>query len=171
MIVHSSEGKEAVVAILQAGDFCGEKCVAGYKLRLTTVRALTECIFVRVSRTAIIRTLHDDAEFSDLFRSYLVRHNVRVQEGLVDQLLNSTEKRLARLLVILANYGKEGRPDLIVPKINQETLAEMVGATRGRVNFYMNKFRQLGFIEYNRGIKVNTGLLNMLLHEKPQIRD
>lgn len=167
--VHSSEGKEAVVAILRPGDFCGEKCVAGYKLRLTTVRALTECVLVRMAKTGIIRTLHDDTEFFDLFISYLMKHNVRIQEGLVDQLLNSTEKRLARLLVRLANYGKEDRPYLIVPKINQETLAEMVGATRGRVNFYMNKFRQLGFIEYNRDIKVHKGLLNMLQYEKPQI--
>jgi CRP/FNR family cyclic AMP-dependent transcriptional regulator len=167
--VVSEEGKEAVVAILLAGSFCGEECLTGHKLRLSTVKALTECRVVRMAKATIMRALHDDQQFSELFTSYLMERNIRVQEDLVDQLLNSTEKRLARLLLILANYGKEERPDPIVPKINQETLAEMIGTSRTHVNFFMNKFRQLGFIEYNGDIKVNRSLLNMLLHEKPQI--
>jgi CRP/FNR family cyclic AMP-dependent transcriptional regulator len=167
--VVSEEGKEAVVAILLPGSFCGEECLTGHKLRMSTVKALTECRLVRMAKASTMRALHDDHQFSELFTSYLMERNIRVQEDLVDQLLNSTEKRLARLLLILANYGKEDRPDPIVPKINQETLAEMIGTSRTHVNFFMNKFRQLGFIEYNGDIKVNRSLLNMLLHEKPQI--
>jgi CRP/FNR family transcriptional regulator, cyclic AMP receptor protein len=167
--VVSEAGKEAVVAILAPGSFCGEECLTGHKLRMTTVKALTECGLIRLAKASVIRALHDDHEFSELFTMYLMERNIRVQEDLVDQLLNSTEKRLARLLLILANYGKEERPDPIVPKINQETLAEMIGTSRTHVNFFMNKFRQLGFIEYNGEIKVNRSLLNMLLHEKPQI--
>jgi CRP/FNR family cyclic AMP-dependent transcriptional regulator len=169
----SEEGKEAVVAIFQPGAFCGEECLTGHKLRIATVTALTECVLIRLPKASIIRALHDDPAFSELFTTYLMERSIRVQEDLVDQLLNSTEKRLARLLLILANYGKEDRPDPIVPKINQETLAEMIGTSRTHVNFFMNKFRQLGFIEYDgdtKGeIKVNRSLLNMLLHEKPQI--
>jgi CRP-like cAMP-binding protein len=168
--VVSEEGKEAVVAILLPGSFCGEECLTGHKLRISTVKALTKCRLVRMAKAATMRALHDDHQFSELFTSYLLERNIRVQEDLVDQLLNSTEKRLARLLLILANYGKEERPDPIVPKINQETLAEMIGTSRTHVNFFMNKFRQLGFIEYNGNIKVNRSLLNMLLHEKPQIK-
>ena len=171
--VVSEEGKEAVVAIHLPGNFCGEECLTGHKLRLATVTALTECELVRLPKASVIRALHDDVEFSELFTTYLLERNIRVQEDLVDQLLNSTEKRLARLLLILANYGKEDRPDPIVPKISQETLAEMIGTSRTHVNHFMNKFRQLGLIEYNgdtRGeIKVNRSLLNMMLHEKPQI--
>jgi CRP/FNR family transcriptional regulator, cyclic AMP receptor protein len=171
--VVSEEGKEAVVAILQPGSFCGEECLTGYKLRMATVTALTESVLIRMPRAGIIRALHDDPEFSQLFTTHLMERSIRVQEDLVDQLLNSTEKRLARLLLILANYGKEDRPDPIVPKINQETLAEMIGTSRTHVNFFMNKFRQLGFIEYDgdtKGeIRVNRSLLNMLLHEKPQV--
>jgi CRP/FNR family cyclic AMP-dependent transcriptional regulator len=169
----SEEGKEAVVAIHLPGNFFGEECLTGHKLRMATVTALTECEFVRLPKASVIRALHDDTEFSELFTTYLLERNIRVQEDLVDQLLNSTEKRLARLLLILANYGKEDRPDPIVPKINQETLAEMIGTSRTHINHFMNKFRQLGLIEYNgdaRGeIKVNRSLLNLLLHEKPQI--
>jgi CRP/FNR family cyclic AMP-dependent transcriptional regulator len=167
--VVSEEGKEAVVAILPAGSFCGEESLSGHTLRISTVKALTECGLVRMAKSSIVRALHDDQEFAELFTTYLIRRNISVQEDLVDQLLNSTEKRLARLLLILANYGKEDRPDPIVPKINQETLAEMIGTSRTHVNFFMNKFRQLGLIEYNGDIKVNRSLLNMLLHEKPQI--
>jgi CRP/FNR family cyclic AMP-dependent transcriptional regulator len=167
--VVSEEGKEAVVAILLPGSFCGEECLTGHTLRISTVKTLTECQLIRMAKASIVRALHEDHEFSELFTAYLMERNIRVQEDLVDQLLNSTEKRLARLLLILANYGKEDRPDPIVPKINQETLAEMIGTTRTHVNFFMNKFRQLGFIEYNGDIKVNRSLLNMLLHEKPQI--
>jgi CRP/FNR family transcriptional regulator, cyclic AMP receptor protein len=169
----SEEGKEAIVAIHLPGNFCGEECLTGHKLRMATVTALTDCELVRLPKASVIRALHDNAEFSELFTTYLLERNIRVQEDLVDQLLNSTEKRLARHLLILANYGKEHRPDPIVPKISQETLAEMIGTTRTRVNHFMNKFRQLGLIEYNgdaRGeIKVNRSLLNVLLHEKPQI--
>jgi CRP/FNR family cyclic AMP-dependent transcriptional regulator len=167
--VVSEEGKEAVVAILLPGSFCGEECLTGHKLRMSTVKTLTECQLIRMAKASIVRALHEDHQFSELFTTYLMERNIRVQEDLVDQLLNSTEKRLARLLLILANYGKEDRPDPIVPKINQETLAEMIGTSRTHVNFFMNKFRQLGFIEYNGDIKVNRSLLNMLLHEKPQI--
>jgi CRP/FNR family cyclic AMP-dependent transcriptional regulator len=168
--VASEAGKEAVVAILQPGDFCGEDCLTGHRLRAATVRALTECVLTRLPKARIIRALRDDAEFSGLFTTYLVERNIRMQEDLVDQLLNSTEKRLARLLLILANYGKQDRPDPIIPKITQETLAEMVGTSRTHVNFFMNKFRQLGFIEYNGEIKVHRSLLNMVLHEKPEIK-
>jgi CRP/FNR family transcriptional regulator, cyclic AMP receptor protein len=169
----SNEGTEAVVAIHLPGNFFGEECLTGHKLRIATITSLTECELVRMPRASVIRALHEDLEFSEIFTTYLLERSLRVQEDLVDQLLNSTEKRLARLLLILANYGKEDRPDPIVPKINQETLAEMIGTSRTHVNFFMNKFRQLGLIDYNgdpRGdIKVNRSLLNMMLHEKPQI--
>jgi CRP/FNR family transcriptional regulator, cyclic AMP receptor protein len=170
--VVSQGGKEAVVAILEPRSFCGEECLTGHTLRMGTVTALSECVLVRMPKASIVRALHDDPQFSELFTTYLMERNIRVQEDLVDQLLNSTEKRLARLLLILANYGKEARPEPIVSRINQETLAEMIGTSRTHVNFFMNKFRQLGFIEYDgdtRGeIKVNRSLLNVLLHEKSQ---
>jgi CRP-like cAMP-binding protein len=169
----SEEGKEAIVAIHLPGSFFGEECLAGHNLRMATATALTDCELIRLPKASIIRALHEDPEFSEMFTTYLMERSIRVQEDLVDQLLNSTEKRLARLLLILANYGKEERPDPIVPRINQETLAEMIGTTRSRVNLFMNKFRQLGFIQYDGNakgeIKVNRSLLNMLLHEKPQI--
>jgi CRP/FNR family cyclic AMP-dependent transcriptional regulator len=167
--VVSEEGKEAVVAILPSGSFCGEECLTGHTLRISTARALTECVLVRMAKASIVRALHEDQDFARLFTTYLITRNIRVQEDLADQLLNSTEKRLARLLLILANSGKEDRPDPILPRINQETLAEMIGTSRTHVNFFMNKFRQLGFIEYNGDIKVNRSQLNMLLHEKPRI--
>jgi CRP-like cAMP-binding protein len=170
--VVSQGGQEAVVAILQPRSFCGEECLTGHTLRMATVTALSECVLVRMPKASIIRALHDDPQFSELFTTYLMERNIRVQEDLVDQLLNSTEKRLARLLLILANYGKEARPEPIVSRINQETLAEMIGTSRTHVNFFMNKFRELGFIEYDgdtKGeIKVNRSLLNVLLHQKPQ---
>jgi len=169
MTVVSEAGKEAVVAILAPGSFCGEECLTGHTLRLSTLKTLSETVLVRMAKASTVSALQDDREFSELFTTYLMERNIRVQEDLVDQLLNSTEKRLARLLLILANYGKEERPDPIVPKINQETLAEMIGTTRTHVNFFMNKFRQLGLIEYNGNIKVHRALLNMLLHEKPEI--
>ena len=171
--VVSEEGKEAVVAIFQPGNFCGEECLTGRKRRMATVTALTQSVLIRMPKASIIRALHDDPAFSELFTTYLMERGIRVQEDLVDQLLNSTEKRLARLLLILANYGKEDRPTPIAPKINQETLAEMVGTSRTHVNAFMNKFRQLGFIDYDgdtKGkIKVNRSLLNMLLPEKPRV--
>jgi len=170
MTVASEAGKEAVVAILQPGQLCGEDSLTGHKLRTATVTALSECVLARMSKASIIRALHDNAEFSELFTTHLVERTIRMQEDLVDQLLNSTEKRLARLLLILANYGKDDRPDPIVPKITQETLAEMIGTSRTHVNFFMNKFRQLGFIEYNGDIKVHRSLLNILLHERPEFK-
>jgi CRP/FNR family transcriptional regulator, cyclic AMP receptor protein len=166
--VVSEDGKEAVVAILQPGHFYGEECLSGHKVRVSTVKTLTDSHMIKMTKASIMSALNQDQEFSELFMLYLMERNIRIQEDLVDQLLNSTEKRLARLLLILANYGKEDRSDPIVPKINQETLAEMIGTSRTHVNFFMNKFRQLGFIEYNGDIKVNRSLLNMLLHEKPQ---
>jgi len=168
----SEDGKEAVVAILQPGGFCGEECIIGHKLRMTTGTALTECVLLRMPKAGIIGALHDDPEFSRLFTTSLIERSIRMQEDLVDQLLNSTEKRLGRLLLILANYDKEDRQDPIVPKINQEALAETIGTTRTRVNFFMNKFRQLGYIDYGGtkgAIKVNKSLLNALLHGKSDV--
>jgi CRP/FNR family cyclic AMP-dependent transcriptional regulator len=173
----SDQGKEAIVAIHLPGNFCGEECLTGHRLRRATVAALTECELVQMPKASVIRALHDNAQFSELFMTYLMERSIRVQDDLVDQLFNSTEKRLARLLLILANYGTDDVPNSIMPKINQEALAEMIGTTRTRVNFFMNKFRQAGFIEYSGNIKVNSrndikinrSLLNMVLHEKPQI--
>jgi CRP/FNR family transcriptional regulator, cyclic AMP receptor protein len=164
----SEEGKEAVVAMQVPGNFFGEECLTGHKL-LATVTTLTESELVQMPKAGFIRALHEDPECSELFSTYLIEQNIRVWEHLVDQRLNSVEKRLARLLLNLASYGKEGWPHPITPNINQETLAEMIGTSRTHVNCFMNKFRQLGFIEYNGDIKVNRSLLNMLLHEKPQI--
>jgi CRP/FNR family cyclic AMP-dependent transcriptional regulator len=169
LAVVSAGGKEAVVAILASGSFCGEECLSGHAVRLSTLKTLSDTVFLRMAKASTLSALHDDRQFAELFTTYLMERNIRVQEDLVDQLLNSTEKRLARLLLILANYGKEDRPDPIVPRISQETLAEMIGTSRTHVNHFMNKFRQLGFIEYNGDIKVHRSLLNMLLHEKPQI--
>jgi CRP/FNR family transcriptional regulator, cyclic AMP receptor protein len=173
MTVLSEEGKEAIVAILLPGTFCGEECLTGHKLRISTATALTECELVKMPKAAIVQALHDDPEFSEMFTTYLMERNIRVQEDLVDQLLNSTEKRLGRLLLILANYGKENWQDPIVPKINQETLAEAIGTTRSHISFFMNKFRQLGLIDYegdtNGEIKVNRSLLKMLLHGKSHV--
>jgi CRP/FNR family cyclic AMP-dependent transcriptional regulator len=163
--VISAGGKEAVVAVLQPGSFCGEECLTGQRLRTATVTALSECALIRIPMASIVRALHEDAEFSGLFATYLVERGIRLQEDLVDQRLNSTEKRLARLLLILANYNEDNRSDHIVPRISQETLAEMIGTSRTHVNFFMNKFRQQGFIEYNGDIKVHGSLLNMMLQD------
>jgi CRP-like cAMP-binding protein len=167
--VISQSGKEAVVAILAPGSFCGEECLAGHDLRAATVTALTECVLVRLPKARAIRALRDDADFSRLFTTYLMERNIRIQEDLADQLLNSTERRLARLLLVLASHEKEGRPKPIVPRLKQETLADMIGTSRTRVNFFMNRFRQLGFIEYGSDpkgdIKVDRSLLEMVLHE------
>ena len=169
LAVASAGGKEAVVAILASGSFCGEECLSGHAVRLSTLKTLSDTVFLRMAKASTLSALHNDRQFAELFTTYLMERNIRVQEDLANQLLNSTEKRLARLLLILANYGKEERPDPIVPKINQATLAEMIGTTRTHVNFFMNKFRQLGLIEYNGDIKVHRSLLNMLLHEKLEI--
>ena len=167
--VVSERGKEAVVAIHGKGDFFGEGCLSGQPRRLAAAAAMTESVIMRLEKAAIVRVLHDEPKFSEMFMSYLLARNARVEEDLVDQLFNSSEKRLARLLLLMANFGKEGRPEPVIAKISQETLAEMVGTTRSRVSSFMNKFRKLGFIEYNGGVEVHPSLLSMVLHETPQI--
>jgi len=168
--VVSEQGKEAVVAIHGKGDFFGEGCLNGHRRRLATVTAITTSEFLRLEKAAMVQVLHDQPKFSELFVSYLVARNVRVEADLVDQLFNSSEKRLARLLLLMANFGKEGRPEPVLAKISQTTLAEMIGTTRSRVNFFMNKFRKLGFIEYNGDLQVHNSLLNVILHDDPAIR-
>ena len=156
--VVSEQGKEAVVAILGPGEFFGEGCLAGQPRRMVTATTMRESTIVRLEKTAIIRVLHDEPAFSEMFISHLLARNIRVEEDLVDQLFNSSEKRLARALLLLANFGKEGRPESIAAKISQETLAEMIGTTRSRVSFFMNKFRQLGFIEYKGELWMSIAL-------------
>ena len=168
--VTSEAGKEAVVAIHGKGDFFGEGCLSGQPLRLATVIAITECVIMRLDKEAVVRVLHDEPKFSELFMSYLLARNARVEEDLVDQLFNSSEKRLARVLLLMANFGKEGKPEPVIAKISQETLAEIVGTTRSRVSTFMNKFRELGFINYNGELEVHNSLLNVILHDAPQIR-
>jgi CRP/FNR family cyclic AMP-dependent transcriptional regulator len=164
--VISEHGKEAVVALLGTGDFCGEGCLAGQPLRMSTAVAMTDCVATRLEKAAIIRTLHDEPAFSELFLSYVLSRIIRVEEDLVDQLFNSSEKRLARLLLLLANFGKETLPQPVIASISQETLAEMIGTTRSRVSSFMNKFRRLGFIDYNGdGLEVHSSLLNVVLHD------
>ena len=152
------------------GHFFGEGCLNGHPLRVATTSAVDACLITRLEKATMIATIHNEPEFSELFISYLLTRNSRVEEDLVDQLFNSSEKRLARLLLLLANFGKEGRPEPIVGKFSQETLAEMIGTTRSRVSFFMNKFRKLGFISYNGKIEVHNSLLNAVLHDTPQIR-
>jgi CRP-like cAMP-binding protein len=168
--VVSEQGKEAVVAILGAGDFFGEACLAGQTRRLATVAVMADSVIVRLEKAAIIRVIHIEPAFSELFIAHLLDRTIRVESDLVDQLFNSSEKRLARLLLLLANFGKEGKPEPLIAKISQETLAEMIGTTRSRVSFFMNKFRQLGFIDYNGGIAVHSSLLDVVLHDQPQIK-
>jgi CRP/FNR family transcriptional regulator, cyclic AMP receptor protein len=168
--VISEQGKEAVVAILGTGDFFGEGCLTGKPLRLSTVSAMTECVIMRITKADITRVIHDEPAFAELFIAHLLARNSRVEEDLVDQLFNSSEKRLARILLLLANFGKESPPEPVIAKISQETLAEMIGTTRSRVSFFMNKFRELGLIDYNGGIEVHSSLLNVVLHDQPQIR-
>jgi CRP/FNR family transcriptional regulator, cyclic AMP receptor protein len=167
LTVLSEEGKERVVMILEKGDFCGEGCLANELLRVSTATAMTECTVVRLEKTAVVRALHENLSFSEHFVSYLLSRNVRLTEDLVDQLFNSSEKRLARALLLLAHYETNTRQDVLLPSINQQTLAKMIGTTRSRVNFFMNKFRRLGFIEYNGRIKVHSALLNVVLHDQP----
>ena len=150
--------------------FFGEGCLNGHPLRIATTRAIDECVITRLEKATMIATIHNEPDFSELFMSYLLTRNSRIEEDLIDQLFNSSEKRLARLLLLLANFGKEGRPEPIVGKFSQEMLAEMIGTTRSRVSFFMNKFRKLGFIEYNGTLEVHSSLLNMVLHEKPEIK-
>ena len=168
--VISELGKEAVVALHKDGDFFGEGCLSGQPRRLATVAAMTECVIMRIDKATMVRVLHEEPAFSEMFLTFLLARNARVEEDLVDQLFNSSEKRLARLLLIMANFGKEGKPEPVIAKISQETLAEMIGTTRSRVSHFMNKFRKLGFIEYNGKMKVHTSLLNMVLHENPEIK-
>ena len=169
LTVVSQQGKEAMVAILGPGHFFGEGCLNGHPVRIATTRAVDDdCVITRLEKATMIATIHNEPEFSELFMSYLLTRNSRIEEDLIDQLFNSSEKRLARLL--LANFGKEGRPEPIVGKFSQEMLAEMIGTTRSRVSFFMNRFRKLGFIEYNGKIEVHKSLLNMVLHEKPEIK-
>jgi len=168
--VLSKAGREAIVAMLGPGDFFGEGCLAGQSLRMATVTAMMECEIMRLEKAAIIRVLHEEPAFSEMFMSHLLTRNIRVEADLVDQLFNSSEKRLARLLLLLANFGKEGRPEPIVGNFSQETLAEMIGTTRSRVSFFMNKFRKLGFIEYNGKLEVHNSLLNVVLYDKPEIK-
>ena len=165
LTVVSHTGKEAVVAILSVGDFLGEGCLAAQPLRMATATAMSDCSVVRLEKAATIRMLHEQPAFSELFLAYLLSRNIRIEEDLVDQLFNSSEKRLARLLLLLANFGKEGKPEPVIAKISQETLAEMIGTTRSRVSFFMNRFRKLGFIEYNGGLHVHSSLLNIVLHD------
>jgi CRP-like cAMP-binding protein len=169
LIVVSTQGKEAVVAILGADDFFGEGCLAGQQRRIATVVAMTDSIIVRLQKSAIVDVIHREPAFSEMFIAHLLSRTVRVEADLVDQLFNSSEKRLARLLLLLANFGKEGKPEPMIAKISQETLAEMIGTTRSRVSFFMNKFRKLGLIEYNGSIKVHSALLNLVLRDQPDI--
>jgi len=168
--VVSEQGKEAVVAIIGANEFFGEGCLAGQALRIATVRTMTDCVIMRLEKTAVVDVIHREPAFSEMFIAHLLGRTIRVEADLVDQLFNSSEKRLARLLLLLANFGKEGRPEPVIAKISQETLAEMIGTTRSRVSFFMNKFRKLGLIDYNGGIHVHSSLLNVVLHEKPEIK-
>jgi CRP-like cAMP-binding protein len=163
--VISKQGKEAVIAILAADDFFGEGCLAGQVKRMATATAMTDCAVLRLEKAETVRVLHDEPVFSELFLHYLLSRNIRIEEDLVDQLFNSSEKRLARVLLLLANFGKEGKPEPVIAKISQETLAEIVGTTRARVNFFMNRFRKLGFIDYNGGLYVHSSLLNVVLHD------
>src|SRR6266571_5833989 len=163
--VKSKQGKEAVVAILAEGDFLGETCLIGQTVRLVTATAIATSFILRIEKNEMLRVLHEERTFSDLFIPYVLSRNMRAQEDLVDQLFNSSEQRLARTLLLLANVGKEGAPEPVVPEINQETLAGMVGTTRSRVNFFMNKFNKLGFIDYKDGLRVHRSLLNIVLHD------
>jgi len=166
LTVVSQRGKEATVALLETGNFVGESCVAAAeRIRTLTATALTKCTLMRIKRTEMVRVLHEEHAFADVFVSFLLARNVRIQADLVDQLFNSSEKRLARILLLLANFGKEGKPESVIPKISQEVLAEMIGTTRSRVNFFMNRFRKLGFIEYNGKLQVHSSLLNVILHD------
>ena len=165
LTVVSQQGKEAVVAMLEQGDFFGEGCLAGQLVCMATATAFGDATLVRIDKDTMIRVLHDEASFAEVFITYLLTHNIRIQEDLVDQLFNSSEKRLARVLLLMAHFGKEGKSEAIIPKLSQEMLAEMVGTTRSRVSFFMNKFRRLGFLEYNGGVHVHSSLLNIVLHD------
>jgi len=166
LAVVSHSGKEATLGILSDGDFFGEACLAGQPLRIAAATAMTDCDLLRIEKKAMTQTLHREHAWSDMFVAYLLTRNIRYEEDLVDQLFNSSEKRLARILLLLAHFGKEGAPETVIPKISQETLAEMVGTTRSRVSHFMNRFRQLGFVDYDQsGLRVHNSLLNIVLHD------
>jgi len=164
--VVSKQGKEAVVALLSPGEFVGEECIAsGHPTRLTTATALTDCTLLKISKKEMTRVLREEHTLSDVFVAFLLARNAHIQADLIDQLFNSSEKRLARVLLLLAQFGKEGKPEIVVPKLSQETLAEMIGTTRSRVSFFMNRFRKMGFIEYNGEMRIHSSLLNVILHD------
>ncbi|MFZ0954739.1 MAG: Crp/Fnr family transcriptional regulator [Candidatus Sulfotelmatobacter sp.] len=166
LTVVSKIGKEATLGILSQGDFFGEGGLAGQHLRMGSASAMTDCELLRIEKKAMMLALHREHKFSDLFVAYLLARNIRYEEDLVDQLFNSSEKRLARLLLLLAHFGKDGKPEIVIPKISQETLAEMIGTTRSRVSFFMNRFRELGFLDYGEsGLQVHSSLLNIVLHD------
>ena len=170
LTVLSEQGKEAIVAFLGAGDFFGEGCLTGQPVRMATAAAIEECVIVPLKKLAVTRFLHDEPEFSETFMAHLLARNVRMEADLVDQLFNSSEKCLARLLLILAKFGSEGKPEKVIAKVSQETLAGMIGTTRGRVSFFMNKFRKLGLVEYDFGhLKIHSSLLDIVLHDEPHI--
>jgi CRP-like cAMP-binding protein len=165
LTVVSKHGKEAVIALLGHGDFFGEGCLAGQPLRTATATTMSVCKIMRLEKPFVISMLHEQPAFTDMLLHYLLSRTIRIEEDLVDQIFNFSEKRLARVLLLLANFGKEGKPEPVIPKISQETLAEIVGTTRSRVSFFMNRFRKLGFIEYNGGLSVHSSLLNVVLHD------
>ena len=171
LTVLSDQGKEAVVAILESGQFFGEGCMNGHSLRIATTTAMEDCLITAITKAAMIAAIHEEPRFSELFIAYLLSRNSRIEEDLIDQLFNSSERRLARLLLLLANFGKEGSPQPISPNISQETLAEMVGTTRSRLSHFMNKFRKLGLINYNGDIEVHSSLLSAVLHEQPLLKE
>jgi CRP/FNR family cyclic AMP-dependent transcriptional regulator len=161
----ATSGKEATIGILKEGDFFGEGCLAAQPFRMCTASAMADCTLMRIEKKSMMEVIHREHSFSDMFVGYLLNRNIRYEEDLVDQLFNSSEKRLARILLLLAHFGKDGKPEVAIPKISQETLAEMVGTTRGRVNFFMNRFRKLGFVRYDGEIEVHSSLLNIVLHD------
>ncbi len=164
LTVVSPHGKEAIIAILAPGHFFGEGCLTGQPVRMATARSMTDTTLIRIEKPAMVRALHEEPVFSALFMSYLLSRNIRIEADLVDQLFNSSEKRLARILLLLAHVGKEGKTELVIPKMSQETLAEMVGTTRSRVSFFLNKFKKLGLIEYDNELRVHSSLLSVVLH-------
>ncbi len=165
LTVLSEQGKEGVIAMLGAGEFFGEGCIAGQPLRMASATTMAKSTIVRIEKAAMIRVLHEQPAFSEKFMAFLLSRNIQIEADLVDQLFNSSERRLARLLLLLANFGKEGKMESVIPTINQDILAARVGTTRSRINFFMNKFRKLGFIEYNGGLKVHSSLLNVIVHD------
>jgi CRP/FNR family transcriptional regulator, cyclic AMP receptor protein len=166
LTVVSKVGKEATIGILNEGDFFGEGCLTGQPLRLCSATAMTDCSLMKIDKKSMIEVLHREHTFSDVFVAYLLARNIRYEEDLVDQLFNSSEKRLARILLLLAHFGKEGKPEIVIPKMSQESLAEMVGTTRSRVSFFMNRFREMGFVDYDGdGLQVHSSLLNVVLHD------